>query len=52
MKSYTLPVLAILSLTFAVSWTLAERPVRKSVAPPAPPPEATLSRHCCRRRAR
>ncbi|HVX65808.1 MAG TPA: HlyD family efflux transporter periplasmic adaptor subunit [Bryobacteraceae bacterium] len=41
MKSYALPVLAVLSLTFAVSWTLAERPVRKSVAPPAPPPETT-----------
>ena len=40
MKRYILPLVALGSLTFAVSWTLAERPVRKSVAPPAPPPEA------------
>ncbi len=40
MKRYLLPLLALGSLTFAVSWTLAERPVRKSVRPPAPPPEA------------
>lgn len=40
MKRFILPVLALACLTFAVSWTLAERPVRKSVPPPAPPPQA------------
>lgn len=41
MKRYTLPILALASLLFAVSWTLAERPVRKPSEPPAPPPETT-----------
>jgi HlyD family secretion protein len=41
MRTYTLPFVASLSLVFAVSWTLAERPVRKSSRPPAPPPETT-----------
>ncbi|MGE5946087.1 MAG: HlyD family secretion protein, partial [Betaproteobacteria bacterium] len=39
MKPYVLPIIAVLSLVFAVSWTLAERPVRKPSEPPAPPPE-------------
>jgi multidrug resistance efflux pump len=39
MKPYVLPIVAVLSLVFAVSWTLAERPVRKPSEPPAPPPE-------------
>ncbi len=43
MKSYVLPLVALLSLTFAVSWTLAERPVRKQEAPPAPPPETSTA---------
>ncbi len=42
MKRFALPLVALASLTFAVSWTLAERPVRKSVVPPAPPPETKL----------
>lgn len=41
MKRYILPMLATVSLVFAVSWTLAERPVRKPSDPPAPPPETT-----------
>lgn len=41
MKRYTLPIVAALSLVFAVSWTLAERPVRKPTEPPAPPPQTT-----------
>ena len=43
MKRYILPIVAAVSLVFAVSWTLAERPVRKPTDPPAPPPEATAS---------
>ena len=39
MKPYVLPIVAVLSLVFAVSWTLAERPVRKPSEPPGPPPE-------------
>ncbi|HEX9371986.1 MAG TPA: biotin/lipoyl-binding protein, partial [Roseiflexaceae bacterium] len=41
MKRYILPFVAATSLLFAVSWTLAERPVRKPSDPPAPPPETT-----------
>ena len=41
MKRYILPFFAATSLLFAVSWTLAERPVRKPSEPPAPPPETT-----------
>ena len=41
MKRYILPLVAAGSLAFAVSWTLAERPVRKATLPPAPPPETT-----------
>ncbi len=44
MKRYILPVVAILSLVFAVSWTLAQRPVRTPSVPPAPPPETTSAR--------
>ncbi len=39
MKRLILPFVAAASLLFAVSWTLAERPVRKTSEPPAPPPE-------------
>lgn len=41
MKPYVLPIVAVLSLVFAVSWTLAERPVRKPSEPPEPPPETS-----------
>jgi len=40
-KPYVLPIVAVLSLVFAVSWTLAERPVRKPSEPPEPPPETS-----------
>lgn len=43
MKRYILPFVAAASLLFSVSWTLAERPVRRSTEPPAPPPEATTT---------
>ena len=41
MKRYLLPLVAVASMLFAVSWTLAERPIRKPSQPPAPPPETT-----------
>jgi multidrug resistance efflux pump len=41
MKRFVLPLVAVASLLFAVSWTLAERPVRKPSIPPAPPPETS-----------
>lgn len=41
MKRYTVPVVAILSLTFAVAWALATKPVHKPTVPPSPPPEST-----------
>lgn len=44
MKRYILPLIAVASLTFAVSWTLAEWHVCTSSAPPGPPPE-TASVH-------
>lgn len=44
MKRYALPVLAAASMLFAVSWTLAERPVRTESEPPAPPPQTTTAR--------
>ncbi len=44
MKRYILPFVAVASLLFAVSWTFAERPVRKLTEPPAPPPETTSAR--------
>lgn len=40
MRRYTLPALALASLVFATSWTLAERPVRNPTQPPGAPPEA------------
>jgi multidrug resistance efflux pump len=41
MKRYIVPVIAILSLTFAVAWALASKPVHKPTVPPSPPPEST-----------
>lgn len=38
MKKYLLPVAALLSLTFAVGWTLAARPQHKPTDPPSAPP--------------
>jgi HlyD family secretion protein len=43
MKRYALPILASVSLLFAVSWTLAERPVREPSEPPEPPPQTTTA---------
>jgi len=41
MKRYTIPGLAVLSLTFAIAWALASKPVHKPTVPPAAPPEST-----------
>jgi hypothetical protein len=41
MKRYTVPVIAILSMMFAVAWALASKPVHKPTVPPSPPPEST-----------
>ncbi len=40
MKRYTIPALAIISLLFAVIWTIAATPVHKPTTPPSPPPQA------------
>lgn len=41
MKRYIVPLVAILSLTLAVAWALASKPVHKPTVPPSPPPEST-----------
>ncbi len=41
MKRYIVPAVAILSLTFAITWALASKPVHKPTVPPSPPPEST-----------
>ena len=41
MKRYTVPIIAILSLTFAITWALASKPVHKPTTPPSAPPEST-----------
>jgi HlyD family secretion protein len=41
MKRYTVPVIAVLSLTFAIAWTFASRPVHGASVPPSAPPEST-----------
>jgi HlyD family secretion protein len=41
MKRYIVPAVAILSLTFAITWALASKPVHKATVPPSPPPEST-----------
>ncbi len=41
MKKYTVPIVAVLSLTFAITWALASKPVHKPTTPPSAPPEST-----------
>jgi HlyD family secretion protein len=41
MKRYIVPAVAILSLTFAITWALASKLVHKPTVPPSPPPEST-----------
>ena len=40
MKRYALPFLAVMSLTFAVAWTLGARPARRATSPSSEPPSA------------
>jgi multidrug resistance efflux pump len=41
MKRFILPAIAIVSLLFAIIWSLAASPVHKATTPPSPPPQAT-----------
>ena len=41
MKRYAVPAIAVVSLLFAIIWTLAATPVHKTTVPPSPPPEST-----------
>src|SRR5437868_5799036 len=41
MKRYTVPVIAILSLTFAITWAIASKPLHKPTVPPSAPPQST-----------
>ena len=41
MKRFILPVVAIVSLLFAIIWTMAATPVHKPSVPPSPPPQST-----------
>lgn len=40
MKKFAIPLIAAISLTFALAWTLGSRPVRQSAVPPSEPPSA------------
>jgi len=39
-KRIAIPLIAVVSLTWAVAWTLSSRPVRRPTLPPAQPPTA------------
>ena len=41
MKKYTVPIAAVLSLSFAITWALASKPVHKPTVPLSAPPEST-----------
>ena len=41
MKRYIIPVSAVLSLMFAITWAFASKRVHKPTVPPAAPPEST-----------
>src|SRR5215469_2914342 len=40
MRRFTIPVIAVASLLFAVIWTVAATPVHKKTTPPSPPPQS------------
>jgi HlyD family secretion protein len=40
MKKFAMPFVAVISLTFAVAWTMGSRPVRQPTLPPSEPPSA------------
>lgn len=44
MKRYVVPAIAIVSLSFAIVWTVAATPVHKATAPPSPPPETVFEK--------
>ncbi len=44
MKRFAIPFVAVVSLTFAVAWTLGSRPVRRPTTPPSQPPSAASAR--------
>jgi len=44
MKRYAVPAIAIVSLMFAIVWTVAATPVHKATVPPSPPPESTFGK--------
>ena len=41
MKRYTIAIVAVASLVFALIWTVAATPVHKPTTPPSPPPVST-----------
>ena len=41
MKRYIIPLFAVVSLIYAVDYTVTRNPVRSQINPPAPPPETT-----------
>jgi HlyD family secretion protein len=43
MKRFAIPFVAVISLTFAVAWTLGSRPVRRPTLPPSQPPGAVTA---------
>lgn len=44
MKRYAVPAIAIVSLSFAIVWTVAATPVHKATVPPSPPPETMFEK--------
>jgi multidrug resistance efflux pump len=40
MRRFTIPAIAIVSLVFAIIWTVAATPVHKTTKPPSPPPQS------------
>jgi len=40
-KRFTIPIIAIASLLFAIIWTVSATPVHKPTTPPSPPPQST-----------
>lgn len=41
MRRFTIPAIAIVSLVFAIIWTVAATPVHKTTKPPSPPPQSS-----------
>lgn len=43
MKKFAIPLVAVISLTFAIAWTMGSRPVRRPTLPPSQPPSAVTA---------